>query len=407
MQTIRNVRVQQQGLAASLLITAFAGGAVAQDAVENPALEVELAYTGDLRRNTTGGVAVGTAYSQAVDLGLAWHTRASGTRVTTNIAVMYTGGDAISAELTGDLQGVNAIEAPPHWRLYESWVELGFGASSSNLRAGVLDLNAEFDTPVTQDLFTSSPFWIGTDLSQTGIRGPTTWPITGLGVRAAGDVSENLHWRVGAYDGAPGSDADAFTSFDLSRAEGALLIGEFEYASDHIHKAAVGAWAYTADFERIDASLHPDAAPVDGNHGFYAAFDLPLGAAGDVGFDAALRAGAASARHNAVDRYLGAALTARNFWRSRPGDRLGLGIAWARLGEPYRAASEFDGQATYPAEILCELAYRAEMASWLVLVPNVQFVSHPGALRGVADAWLAGLRIEMSHGRGWPLRTRH
>src|SRR5688572_31214952 len=144
---------------------------------------------------------------------------------------MYTGGDGISAELVGDLQGLNGIEATPGWKLYESWVELGFGERFGSLRAGVLDLNAEFDTPVTQGLFTGSPFGIGTELSQTGLRGPVVWPVTGLGLRAAGDLGENFHWRAGAYDGAPGTDDDGFASFELSSTEGALLIGEVEYAS--------------------------------------------------------------------------------------------------------------------------------------------------------------------------------
>ena len=86
-----------------------------------------MGYTGDLRRNTTGGLAVGTAYSDVFDLGVSWRTSAFGAGITTNLAVMYTGGDGISAELVGDLQGLNGIEAAPGWKLYESWVELGFG----------------------------------------------------------------------------------------------------------------------------------------------------------------------------------------------------------------------------------------------------------------------------------------
>lgn len=405
MQAVRKSRMHQQGLAASLLVTAFAGASHAQ-VDDGPVMEFGVAYTGDLRRNTTGGLDTGTAYSQAFDLGLAWRTSAFGTRITSNLAVMYMGGDEISAELTGDLQGLNGIEAPERWRLYESWVEFGFGESSGSLRAGVLDLNAEFDTPVTQGLFTGSPFFIGTDLSQTGLRGPAIWPVTGLGLRAAGDVNENLHWRIGAYDGAPGTDEDGFTSFDLSSEEGALLIGELEYSSERIHKLALGAWSYTADFERVDAALYPEAAPAKGNHGFYSTFDLPLGVVGDVNFDGALRAGVAPDRFNAIDRYAGVAVTARNLWASRPDDQLGVGIAWARLGKPYREASAFEGFATHSAETLCELAYRTGVSSWLVLIPNVQFVSHPGAVRGVDDSWVAGLRFELSQGHSWPLHTR-
>jgi len=396
MRTARNSQGHQQGFAASLVLSAFSGACIAQDTVDVPALDFEAAYTGDLRRNTHGGLAVGTAYSEVLDLGLTWRTQALGTHVTTNLAVMYTGGDEISAELVGDLQGVNSLEAAAHWRLYESWVEFGFGTTSGSLRAGVLDLNAEFDTPVTQDLFTASPFWIGTDLSQTGVRGPVVWPITGLGIRAAGNLHENLEWRLGAYDGAPGSDDDAFTSFDLSSGEGALLIGEIAYSSASIRKIAVGTWAYTAKFERIDSAL-TQASPDSGNHGVYGLVDLSLGRLGDTGFDAAVRAGLAADEFNAVEHYVGMAVVAHHFWSTRPEDRLGIGIAWAHLGSPYREASDVDGYPTTSAETLFELTYRAEVLPWLALVPNVQFVSHPGGVQGVDDSWIAALRFEFSH----------
>ena len=153
-----------------------------------PSLYVGASYTGDFRRNTTGGVAVGNAYSDSIDLGLEWTTTGlfSAATMTTSLSVMHLGGDAITGDYVGDAQGINNIEADQGWYLYESWVELAFGEHSNSLRAGVLDVNAEFDTPVTSGLFTASPFGIGTEFSQSGQRGPGVWPTTGLGLRAAG-----------------------------------------------------------------------------------------------------------------------------------------------------------------------------------------------------------------------------
>ena len=288
---------------------------------------------------------------------------------------MYLGGEGISGELVGDLQGVNNIEAPSGWRLYESWVEVAFGEHTGSLRAGVLDLNAEFDTPVTQGLFIASPFGVGTELSQTGVRGPGVWPTTGLGVRASGLFTDGFTWRLGAYDGAPGTDDDAFTSLQLSGDDGALLIGELEYSSGRVHKAALGGWAYTAPFERIDSVLLGDAEPEHGNQGFYATFDVALGVLGGVNFDGALRAGKAPARFNTVDRYVGVAVSASQLWESRPGDALGLGVAYAHVGTNYQAVCDFDGTPATSSETVVELVYRAELAPWVSLVPNVQFVN--------------------------------
>ena len=374
---------------------------------QGPSFSVSAAYTGDLRRNTTGGIRTGTAYADSVDLGVTWVTDGlfSNARMTTSLSVMYLGGGDITGEFLGDLQGVNNLEAGNGWKLYESWVELSFGESSNTLRAGVLDLNAEFDTPVTQGIFTASPFGIGTELSQTGVRGPVVWPTTGLGLRAAGDVSGHLHWRLGAYDGVPGTDDDAFTSTRISGDEGALFVGELEYSSDRIHKLAFGAWRYTAGFERIDSALLVSPQEEQGNQGFYAHFDARVASLGAVDLDGALRAGTADARFNAVASYFGVALTATHLVPSRPGDTLGFGIARARLGDQYRAARLFDGQPATAAETTFELVYRAELTPWLALLPVVQFVRDPGADAFMDDSWLAGLRFELTRDRSWQLNA--
>jgi porin len=390
------------------LLAAIAPAANSQEAEQGPSFSLSAAYTGDMRRNTTGGLQTGNAYSDAVDLGLEWVADGlfSNARMTTSLSVMYLGGDDFTGQYVGDLQGVNNLEASNGWRLYESWVEFGFGESSNTLRAGVLDLNAEFDTPVTQGIFTASPFGIGTDLSQTGVRGPVCWPNTGLGLRAAGDFNERLHWRVGAYDGAPGTEDEAFTNTRVTSDEGALFIGEVEYSSEHVHKLAFGVWSYSASFERIDAPALVSAAEQDGNRGFYAHFDTRLGSVGAVDFDGALRAGTAAGRFNAVDQYAGLALTATHVFATRPGDTLGFGVAWAHLGEEYRALRSFDGPPATAAETVFELVYRAEFTPWLALLPHVQFVRDPGADPMAGDAWVAGLRFEVSRERSWQLNAR-
>ena len=104
------------------------------------------------------------------------------------------------------------------------WTEFAFGGNThTTLRAGVLDLNAEFDAPETLGLFVGSPHGIGTEFSQTGSAGPSVWPVTGLGIRAAGAWENGLSWRFGVYDGAPGSaDGTGFSDLHVSSDEGAL-----------------------------------------------------------------------------------------------------------------------------------------------------------------------------------------
>jgi len=109
--------------------------------VDCPGFALGAAYSGDLRRNTTGGLATGNAYSQMLTLSADWRneTLFSESTLSANASVMYMGGDGISAEYVGDLQGLNNIEADSGWRLYQVWTE--FVAQYPDL-AGVVQVKS-------------------------------------------------------------------------------------------------------------------------------------------------------------------------------------------------------------------------------------------------------------------------
>jgi porin len=396
-------------LAVSLLgLAALGNAARAQDgADEGTGLLVSVGYTGDLRRNTTGGLAVGNAYSDLLDLGASWATNSlfSDTRFTTSLSVMHIGGDDISGDFVGDLHGVSNIEAPDAWHLYEFWSEFSFGGrANASLRLGVLDLNADFDTPVTSGLFVGSPHGIGTELSQTGGSGPAVWPVTGLGIRLAGEFNEGLHWRLGAFEGTPGDDDEAsFVAFDVARGEGSLLIGEVEYMSERVNKISLGMWSYTASFDRLDAELTTGPQAQYGNRGVYALVDLPLANVGPARIDGSLRVGVADGRFNPVDEFVGATVVASHPFESRPDDAVGLAVAYGRTGDIYRRVQALAGVPAASAETSYELTYRAPVTGWLALLPSVQFVRNPGADLAMRDAWVVGLRFELSHEKSWPM----
>jgi len=399
-------------LAVSLLgLAALGNAARAQDAAEEETgLAVSFGYTGDLRRNTTGGMAVGTAYSDMLDMGASWssNTLFSDTRFTTSVSVMHLSGDDISGDYVGDLNGVNNIEAPDAWHLYEFWSEFSFGGNANtSLRVGLLDLNVDFDTPVTSALFVGPAHGIGTEIAQTGGNGPAIFPVTGLGIRLSGEWNEGLRWRVGAFEGTPGdSQEDSFAVFDIERGEGSLLIGELEYSNERFNKVSVGLWSYTAEFDRLDAELVADAHTEQGNRGVYALMDMKVAEVGTARIDASLRAGIADARFNAVDEYVGATIVASHPFASRPDDALGFAVAYGHTGDLYRSVQSLAGVPSAAAETSYELTYRAAITEWLALAPSVQFVSHPGADLSLDDAWVVGLRFELSHEKSWPMLAK-
>lgn len=404
-----SVRNQVTGLFVGLALAGVSPLVAAQDIScivgDCPGLDVTFNYTADLRRNTTGGLERGSAASGLLHTGVAWTSDRlwPGAMVVTSASLIHTTGGDISGRYVGDLQGLNNIEADGALRLYDFWTEIRFGRGVAT-RVGLLDLNAEFDAPVTSSFFIGPPFGIGTDLAQTGENGPAVFPVTSLGVRFAGRLGERTAWRLAAFDGVPGhADEQEFATLDVSRKQGALLIGELEHAPRGFNKVAVGAWTYTSRFERIDAGASGDALRRKGNRGAYAVVDRPLGSLGEARFDGMVRAGFASGRYNATDRYLGAALVASGLSARRPDDAIGLAVAHVQTSSAFRRQMAFDGGSPRSTETQIELTWRAPLSDWVAVVPGAQYVNRPGADSGLRDSLVLGMRFEFALEHTWPM----
>ncbi len=72
---------------------------------------------------------------------------------------------------------------------------------------------------------------------------------------------------------------------------------------------------------------------------------------------------------------------------SRDNDVLGLGLATGQLTDDHTA-----GIAS--SETAVEAYYNAEITPWATLSPSVQWITNPGGLSGVGDAWVLGLRLQ-------------
>lgn len=412
---MKSVRMAARLPAALLLFASNAlhSTALAQEAcatgVACPGFALSTGYTADLRRNNTGGLERGDVASGLLKLDATWTTDRllPAALVISKASMIHTTGGAISGRYVGDLQGLNNIEAPAALRLYELWSEVAFGGTVLSTRMGLLDLNTEFDAPLTSSFFLGPPFGIGTDLAQTGQNGPAVFPVTSLGLRLAGRISRGLRWRLAAFDGVPGrTDRNSFATVKVSRRQGALLIGELESAPTGFNKVAVGGWSYTAAFDMVDAQANTTASLRKGNRGAYAMVDLPIASIGATRLDGVLRAGGADARFNAISRYVGAAMVVSHLSDARPDDAVGLAIAHGRTGAAFRRQLAFDGGEPYRAETQLELTWRMAATPWLAIVPTTQWINHPGADRAMRDAWVVGLRFEMNFNHSWPLLAR-
>ena len=119
-----------------------------------------------------------------------------------------------------------------------------------------------------------------------------------------------------------------------------------------------------------------------------------------------MRVGTADARFNTFDQYVGAALTVTQPFAGRADDAIGIAMARGHVGSAYRFAQSLSGAPTHSTETSIELTYRLAAAQWLTLAPSIQYVNNPGAdfMRG--NAWIVGLRFELTKEHAWPMTAQ-
>lgn len=356
------------------------------DETHGPIL-LQATYTGEVIGNASGGLKRGARYLDNFDLVFEADMEAlvgwDGAQV--HVYGLYNNGHSIS-DLAGDAQAVSNIETGTSaLRLYEAWVDQKIGEHVS-IRAGIYDLNSEFDALDTAGLFVSSPHGIGTDFAQSGQNGPSIFPSTSLAARLAVTPTEGWTIRAAVLDGVPGDPAHpGRTAIKFGKGDGALLVGEVE-APLGGGKLLLGHWRYTANFERIDGN-----AAGGGNAGTYVRADIPLVERSTRKVDAFVRLGTAAGRYNMFDRFASGGLKFSGWVPGREEDELGIAVAAAFTSDSWRTV---EGAA--PFEVALEATYRAQVAPWLAVQPNIHYIHCPSADRAIPDSLVIGLRAEAS-----------
>jgi len=384
----------------ALALADLGGAAAKAETGTDSAAQFEAVYTGEVFSNRRGGLRRGEEYLDNLDVTLTvdgeklWHVPG----LTLFAYALYNNTGSFSEKYSGDAFTATNIDAPRATRLYEAWVDYLFGAEGSHsIRAGLYDLNSEFDVSEPRSLFLNSVFGVGHDLGQTGVNGPSIFPVTSPGVRL--DLELAPQWRLlgTVLDGVPGdADDPTATTVRLDSDDGLLLVAELQrLSSGPLEKLAFGVWNYTEEVDRIV----PEGAEPLGtstNRGWYVSADSRFGAAEDEQagpWRTSVRAGVAEESVNDYDLFLATVLTYDLPTREGREQSLGLGAAWARRSTDFRSAAE---ERVDDYEAVLELTWRVTVTDWLTLQPDVQYIVNPSAARAVRNSLVLGLRFEVA-----------
>lgn len=375
---------------------AITSTATASESVEQPpTFRVEAVYTAEGWNLTSDAVRSHSAYLDNLDVQASLDGEAlfgvPGLQLFAY--AIYDNGHALNEGVVDALQGVSNIEATRAVRMYEAWAEWQLGARAS-LRAGLYDLNSEFDSIESAALFIHPSHGMGPDFSQSGLNGPSIFPVTSVGARARVELAD---WDVqfAVLDAVPGDIArPERTTVRWDSSEGLLYVGEINYRAANGARVGAGYWRYSEAFDTLTpASAEESSIAQTRNDGSYVIAETASVTAPRGGVRAFTRFGWANDDVNPIARYVGAGAIWTGF--ARAADEIGLAIAQARVGEPWRIAQRADELATEHTETTVELTARLPLGEHVVVQPDVQYIRQPGAGSDRDSIWAFGLRIEL------------
>jgi porin len=408
-----------------------------RSSLENNGLQLGANTIDEVLGNPTGGTRQGVIYEgrleMLVNLDLDKAIGWSGGLFHVNAYQIH--GRGLSAnDLGNNLLTASNIEATRSSRLFDLWLQQDLFQGVVQIRAGQLAADDEFATSQYAANFVNSTFgWPGILAADLPSGGPA-YPLATPGARVKLAPTGALSLSAAVFDGnpaGPGSgnpqlrDASG-TSFRVD--DGAFVIGEAAYALNQEKDATglpgtfkLGAWYDSGRFadQHFDTLGRSLASPAStgvaaqrrGDYGAYAIADQMIWRkpeTTDNGVSAFLRLAGAPSDRNLVDFYADAGINYKGLIPSRGDDVFGIAFAYARISDDASArdrdAQNFSGTSkpVRDYEAALEIMYRAQLAPWWTVQPDLQVIFHPGGnvadpsdptgIRTISNAVILGIR---------------
>jgi len=416
--------VARHGVALALALSVALGPTARAQAAaadsEPRALSTTLMYTGVMVNDVAGGAQRGTVGlgAAAAQLTVRLHRLVGWNGAELFLYMLGLHGGAPHG-LVGDVQGVSSLEAPPAVRPQEAWLQQNMIGNRLSLLVGQYDLNTEFYFTRSGNLFLNGSPGMGAEFGSSGVEGPSTFPFTSVGTRIDFKSSRNSVLRAAVLDGVPvdrpGGGVHLFAPGD-----GLLLVGEVALLSrpdtmarrqyrqfligrglprPYVGKVAIGSWYYTARFsDLVDTLSTGEPMQHHGSAGVYVIVDQTLWRAprgGPALLTAYAQVGLGDPRVNQIGSYRGGGLTLTAPLPQRAQDELGIAVAAARNGSHFVRAQSASGL-TAPNETALELTYLAQLAPWIAVQPDMQYVINPGGAGATSNALVLTLQLALS-----------
>ena len=392
--------------------------------------DFKLDYTSETAANLHGGYNhdKATRYSDQTTLSahldlqmlMGWHDAEF------QIALNNRNGDSLGNDRTGDPRTGTISSSQEVWgrgsvtRLTQLWYQQKFLDQALSIKLGRFNEGEDFNTMPCdfQNLSLCG--------SQVGNYVNTwyNWPISQWGMRVKYQLNPELFAQIGVFEQNP-SNLENDNAFKLSGSgtEGAVVPVELvwtpkvgglpgEYRAGYYYSSADSEDVYKNADGRSAALTGTAYRGSSSKHGMWLNFTQQVTSqASDQSRGLSLFANGTlhDKKTNMVDNYVSVGMVYKGPFDARAQDALGLGFSRIHVNPAYRknADARNQAEAVYdyndPAftpiqdtEYNAELYYGVHVANWLTVRPNLQYIRHPGGVDQVDDAWVAGMKVQLS-----------
>ncbi len=400
-------------------------------------LKLSGVYTGEVLGDPSGGVKQrATAEGLLeVDVDGDLDALAGWKGATMHASLFQIHGRGLSSNFVGNQFTVRDIEAAPSTRLWSLWLQQSFAGDTMSLRVGQMPEQEEFVISTLGAYFMNGTFGWPIGLAANMPSGGGAYPLAMTGMRYKVDFDPQTSWMLAYFDGdpAPGpatAQPDPVRrnlyGLNFSFRDPPAVFTELAHSINQDKDSAglpttfkLGGWFHAGGF----GDLHTDNAGLSlGNpastgtprqhrddYGLYGIVDHMLWrrpGTDDVGIGIFTRQMVAPPDRNTLPYYGELGLTWKGMLPERDDDVAGLAVAYGAVS-PDLAGRDRDANtfgtatAVRDYEMAIETLYRAQVVPWGTLIPNVQYVVHPGYGTGlpdqpgkrIPDAVVVGLRM--------------
>jgi porin len=363
---------------------------------EAAGLTVEGNYQTDLLANPIGGEQQGFAYDGLMEFSLDFDLeKIAGLEGTSFfIAGYWASGDDLSDTKIGNLIDVSQVFDGRTVRLGQMYFGQRLFGQALDLAIGRLSTGDDFATSDLYDAYVSSgvngnPFAIPENLPSFTEDSVAQW-----GVRAILQPAEQIRLAAGVYNADPdvAEDGKHGVDFVLNPDDGVLAIAEAGYQWNEAKDAAglpgsvtFGGYFDSGDFDFLDGS----GRTRDGNHGFYLLVDQMVYREGGPDSDQGLTPWGAltlapDQEINTIPFSAAGGLVYQGLIPGRDDDLTALAVYYGKFSDKLQDQN---------AETVVEANHRLQLAPWLYVTPDFQYVIRPDGQSDIDDAVVFGGEI--------------